>query len=325
MKLRIDGDLPYFWQWDLNRRIIIDDEGKCTQVHFSNKNSEYSLVCEIKEVDGRRVADVPNILLQASLMLNAYLCYIDEDGSKTTYCNTFTVMARPRPDDYVYVETPTRSWEAMERKVLEAIEQVGHYTPQISPDGVMSWTRSKDTLPEPPDPVSIVGPQGPAGPAGEKGDPGTSVTILGSYDTEDDLNAAQPVGKPGESYMVGGDLCVWSETDGCWKNVGRIQGPQGIQGIPGEVGPVGPAGPQGKAFEFADFTPEQLEALRGPQGIPGSVGPEGPAGPQGVPGTGFFTLSVDGNGDLWVYGEKDSVMEFEYDEETGDLYVVQEV
>ena len=325
MNLKIDGVLSYFWQWDLDRRVIVDDGGACSQVHFCNGTSDCSLVCVIEEHEGHRVAKVPNILLQEAKPIRAYLYIENPDGSRTMYSKTFQVVPRTQPDDYVYSETPTRSWEAMERKVLEAIEQVGHYTPQISPEGVMSWTRSKDTLPEPPDPVSIVGPQGPAGPAGEKGDPGTSVTILGSYDTEDDLNAAQPVGKPGESYMVGGDLCVWSETDGCWKNVGRIQGPQGIQGIPGEVGPVGPAGPQGKAFEFADFTPEQLEALRGPQGIPGSVGPEGPAGPQGVPGTGFFTLSVDGNGDLWVYGEKDSVMEFEYDEETGDLYVVQEV
>lgn len=52
-----------------------------------------------------------------------------------------------------------------------------------------------------------------------------------------------------------------------------LQGPQGIQGVPGAIGPQGPQGPQGEpgpqgatgpkgaAFQYEDFTPEQLEAL----------------------------------------------------------------
>lgn len=43
-----------------------------------------------------------------------------------------------------------------------------------------------------------------------------------------------------------------------------------------------------------------------------------------VPISGFFTLSVDENGDLFVYSEAEGAPEFEYDSETGALYVVQE-
>lgn len=59
----------------------------------------------------------------------------------------------------------------------------------------------------------------------------------------------------------------------------------------------------------------------------------GPAGPQGEPGmggiavpvAGFYTLGVDDDGNLWVYAEEDEVPDFEYDSETGALYIVQEV
>lgn len=43
-----------------------------------------------------------------------------------------------------------------------------------------------------------------------------------------------------------------------------------------------------------------------------------------APVGGFFSLSVDGDGNLFAYCEDDSVPEFEYDPETGNLYVVQE-
>ena len=65
------------------------------------------------------------------------------------------------------------------------------------------------------------------GPQGEKGDTGTSVTILGSYDSAEALKAAHQTGNLGDSYLVQGDLYVWSETLNDWDNVGTIQGPAG--------------------------------------------------------------------------------------------------
>lgn len=99
------------------------------------------------------------------------------------------------------------------------------------------------------------GPTGPTGPQGEIGPAGTSVSILGKYDSYDDLINEHPQGNVNDSYLVNGDLYVWSDKDAAWKNVGRIQGPAGEkgdigpQGLPGEkgdegkIGPTGPAGP----------------------------------------------------------------------------------
>lgn len=63
---------------------------------------------------------------------------------------------------------------------------------------------------------------------GAKGSDGTSVTILGSYETLAELEAAHPTGTEGDAYMVNGDLYVWNGTE--WENVGQIQGPQGPTG-----------------------------------------------------------------------------------------------
>ena len=87
---------------------------------------------------------------------------------------------------------------------------------------------------------------------GEPGKDGTGVTILGSYATEEALKAAHPTGNAGDSYLVGGSLYVWSETEAAWDNVGNIQGPrgeqgvQGIQGVPGRDGAAGKDGAAGR-------------------------------------------------------------------------------
>ena len=74
------------------------------------------------------------------------------------------------------------------------------------------------------------GPTGPTGPTGAAGPAGTSVTILGSYNSYDDLIADHPTGNLNESYLVNGDLYVWSDTENDWINVGSIQGPTGPTG-----------------------------------------------------------------------------------------------
>lgn len=75
---------------------------------------------------------------------------------------------------------------------------------------------------------------------GEKGTPGTSVSILGSYDTYEQLIQAHPTGIPGNAYMINPYLYVWNNITYTWDNVGRIQGPKGDAGIQGPIGPEGP-------------------------------------------------------------------------------------
>jgi hypothetical protein len=88
-----------------------------------------------------------------------------------------------------------------------------------------------DGPPGPQGPPGIQGQRGPQGIPGQKGEDGTGITILGSYDTEEELIAAHPTGNAGDAYLINGDLYVWSETTSQWENVGNIQGPKGDAGV----------------------------------------------------------------------------------------------
>lgn len=97
------------------------------------------------------------------------------------------------------------------------------------------------------------------------------------------------------------------------------QGPAGPQGPKGDTGPAGPTGATGPTG------PQGKQGIQGAQGLQGPQGPTGPQGASGVtaPTSGFFTLQVDPNGDLYaVYADTATVLEapVSYDPATGDLY-----
>lgn len=85
-----------FWQWDTNQKLIVLDE-RVTEVHFSNRNMEHSITRDVYELEGKRVCNVPDIILQLPRNLIAYAC---ADG-KTLKSVKFAVIKRPIPDDYV--------------------------------------------------------------------------------------------------------------------------------------------------------------------------------------------------------------------------------
>lgn len=96
-------------------------------------------------------------------------------------------------------------------------------------------------------------------------------------------------------------------------------GPQGVKGDTGETGPAGPTGATGPTG------PQGKQGIQGAQGLQGPQGPTGPQGASGVtaPTSGFFTLQVDPNGDLYaVYADTTtaSAAPVSYDPATGDLY-----
>lgn len=130
MNLKIVGDLSYFYQWDLDRTIIVEDGGICDQVHFSNGPGE-ALVCPIKSENGIRFVDVPNILLQKSEVIYAYLYTMAEDGTRTRCSFRFSVSARPRPAEYVYTETETLSYHALLERIKE-LEEKGVSDEQVA-------------------------------------------------------------------------------------------------------------------------------------------------------------------------------------------------
>lgn len=112
---RIADGRESFYQWDLDRQIIVEDNS-IVEVHFCNRTDDCSLVVEV--VDG--LANVPNILLQSSFDVRVF----GYDGKATLHDKKFKVNARTKPADYTYKETEIKSYEYLENKIKE-IEENG--------------------------------------------------------------------------------------------------------------------------------------------------------------------------------------------------------
>ena len=130
MNLKIYGDLSYFWQWDLNRKLVVEDDGVCSQVHYCNGSGE-ALVCTVRNDGDIRVADVPNVLLQKAESIKAYLYTEAEDGTRTRSVHRFEVIARSKPEEYVYTETEVLSLASLASRV-DQIEKNGVSDEQIA-------------------------------------------------------------------------------------------------------------------------------------------------------------------------------------------------
>lgn len=139
-----DGRLV-FYQWDLNRRVIVEDP-KVTQVHFCNAAKEQTLTSEVYFDKGYRVADVPNILLQETRPIKAYA----HDGSYTMHGEIYSVIPRAKPTEYIYTETEVKNWDEISSKIEYLDELIKH----------LEFNQGAQ------------GPQGEPGPQGEKGDKG---------------------------------------------------------------------------------------------------------------------------------------------------------
>lgn len=159
-------------------------------------------------------------------------------------------------------------------------------------------------------------------PKGDKGDTGQGINILGEYPTLADLQAAHPVGNPGNAYMVGTtnpkDLYIWDVVNTAWANQGQLQGVKGDTGDaatitvgtvtsgatpsvinsgttenaifdfvlqPGSQGPQGNAGTIAVGTVTSGQTASVTNSGTSTAAVFDFVLPQGPQGPQGNPTT----------------------------------------
>ena len=210
-------------------------------------------------------------------------------------------------------------------------------------------------------PQGIQGPQGPKGDTGEgfsiskvyasydamragwKTD-GVKVggfAVIGS-NVEDPHNAELYV-KASDGYSLIADMSGATGVKGAQGPVGA-QGPIGATGAAGATGPQGPKGAtgatgaqgiQGATGATGATGAKGATGATGPQGVKGEQGERGPQGIQGPKGekgdrgdsgvtaplSGFFSLSVDSDGNLWAHAaDGASAPPFTYDATTGELY-----
>ena len=116
---RIYDGRDTFYQWDLNQKLIVDDIS-VNEVHFCTRACSEALVVEVKDIDGLRVADVPNILLQKSFDLKAYAYCGDGYTIREEY---FEIIERTKPTDYIYTETEVKRYEHLEEAIAAVAEE----------------------------------------------------------------------------------------------------------------------------------------------------------------------------------------------------------
>lgn len=146
---KIEDGRDQFYQWDIDRRLIIDDE-TIKEVHFCNRTNECSLVCEAYTENGKRFVNVPNILLQTDWRINVYAY----DGQATLHEEKYNVIARSKPEDYVYTETEILNYTSLLERIDKLEEAGGNevdlsdYYTKAEIDNLISNLPSGEVLPE---------------------------------------------------------------------------------------------------------------------------------------------------------------------------------
>lgn len=216
----LDGRTELF-QWDINRQIIVSD-ASIDAVHYSNRTDNFSLVVEVKEENGLRVADIPNILLQESWDINVYgYC----NGYYTKQAARIKVNPRTKPESYVYTETEVLNYNTVMEKIDRVENNIGEAVNDYlikNPVVVdLSNYYTKSQVDAAIDAVELIpGPQGPQGPQGAPGKDGKD----GAPGPKGDTGPAGPAGLIGPAGKDGAP---------------GQQGPQGEPGAPGAPGQDG--------------------------------------------------------------------------------------
>ena len=194
MKMTIMNNKNRFYQWDTNQKLIVTGADNCNEVHFANADSTEALVCRIREEGGKRLVDIPNILLQKAGSVTAYLWYCSENESETCHSQNFAVLSRKKPANYIYTETEVLNYRSLCERI-ELLEHGDSSNMEAIANSVAQYmsanpitAQSIGAIPSEKLPEAInealnqakdrgefdgeAGPQGPAGPQGERGETG---------------------------------------------------------------------------------------------------------------------------------------------------------
>lgn len=174
------------WQWDTD--LYIEVESLC-EVHFAAVGSSEALIVESKMADGRYMAAIPNILLQECRDFFVFIM----NGNDTLESKRVSVIARPKPDDYVYTETEIKDYEELEERI-SALEDEGSYELPIASASTLGGIKVGTNLTITSDgvleaPYSAKGDKGDKGDSGEAGQDGYTPQRGVDYWTSADVSA----------------------------------------------------------------------------------------------------------------------------------------
>lgn len=97
--LKLKDGRDELFQWDTNRILVV--EGDCSELHFSNQSSGYSIDVEVVNGEAR----IPDEFLQTTKQLKVWCFYGTAEDGFTKGEQVFKIKPRNKPSDYVF--TPT--------------------------------------------------------------------------------------------------------------------------------------------------------------------------------------------------------------------------
>ena len=124
MKLKTVTGKESFYQWDTDQSLETEGVEENQEVHFCRKHDTVALVCKVRQEHDKRIVDVPNELLQTSELIMVYVYARDEWGNRTCHAQSFAVLPRAKPADYVYTQTEALSYQQLDAR-MKALEGEG--------------------------------------------------------------------------------------------------------------------------------------------------------------------------------------------------------
>lgn len=114
--IALEGKQRLLYQWDLNKRVILDGFLPGTKVEFSARyDCKDSALTTVAYVEGDHIcANIPNILLQTPGYIRVLVRPSAADIEHMPELADIKVARREKPEDYTYTETPT---ETLDNKV----------------------------------------------------------------------------------------------------------------------------------------------------------------------------------------------------------------
>lgn len=107
-----------FYQWDTDRKLIINDK-TISEVHFANCLCSEARKCIPYAIGDLLVVDVPNQLLTEYQDIRVW----GYDSGMTKHDAVFEVEKRTKPADYIYTPEEVRTWEELAEQI-EAINDI---------------------------------------------------------------------------------------------------------------------------------------------------------------------------------------------------------
>ena len=108
-------------QWETDRVVTITERGTANEVHFYNGKCERALIVAINDDD---TAPIPNILLQDTLSIHAWLVCDDGCCNKCSGHAVFEIEARVKPDEYIYTETQVKTFNSLIKEVNDIVSDL---------------------------------------------------------------------------------------------------------------------------------------------------------------------------------------------------------